>query len=98
MHSFEVNSNESACRKSGRLELDRVFSAPRADYFEIIYLKKVGKLLWINPMELSSPWDDSLVIIVLQPVKQLPGIDPMGLSVPWDHSLCVIAFQTTTIN
>ena len=27
MHSFEVHSNESACRKSGRLGLEQVLSA-----------------------------------------------------------------------
>ena len=27
MHSFEVHSNESACRKSGRLGLEQVYSA-----------------------------------------------------------------------
>ena len=28
MHSFEVRSNESACRKSGRLGLEQVMYAP----------------------------------------------------------------------
>ena len=28
MHSFEVHSNESACRKSGRLGLEQVYYQP----------------------------------------------------------------------
>ena len=28
MHSFEVHSNESACRKSGRLGLEQVIKSP----------------------------------------------------------------------
>ena len=31
MHSFEVHSNESACRKSGRLGLEQVYSGVTLD-------------------------------------------------------------------
>ena len=36
MHSFEVYSNESACRKSGRLGMDQVMSL---FYYHIIFTK-----------------------------------------------------------
>ena len=43
-------------------------SAPRDDSIEIISLKPVKKLIWINPMILSAPWDEYLDIIALNQV------------------------------
>ena len=42
MHSFEVHSNESACRKSGRLGLDQVITTlvPGGDRGVLLKLKK----------------------------------------------------------
>ena len=39
MHSFEVHSNESACRKSGRLGMEQVLTPPPKD---IIFRRKSG--------------------------------------------------------
>ena len=37
MHSFEVHSNESACRKSGRLGLEQVLTVPTQVQFLIYF-------------------------------------------------------------
>ena len=34
MHSFEVHSNESACRKSGQLGLEQVIGYPNTETFQ----------------------------------------------------------------
>ena len=47
MHGFEVRSNESACRKSGRLGLEQVFgcNSPFSIY-HVIFLCKMHQEDW----------------------------------------------------
>ena len=40
MHSFEVHSNESACRKSGRPELEQVKSHGKDYWKNLRYVEK----------------------------------------------------------
>ena len=56
-----------------------VLSAARDEYFEIIALQPVKKLLDMNPMGLSAAWVDYIEIIVTKPVKKLLGINPWAL-------------------
>ena len=50
MHSFEVHSNESACRKSGRLGMEQVFGA-RLELHSLasLLLEKISGLL-VRPL------------------------------------------------
>ena len=45
MHSFEVNSNESACRKSGSLGLDQEFDSFTAAKKKLNYGRYLGDYL-----------------------------------------------------
>ena len=49
MHSFEVHSNESACRKSGRLGLEQVYTI----IFGLLYI--VGGFVHLYSTKLFGP-------------------------------------------
>ena len=72
LHSFEVHSNESACRKSGRLGLDQVFSYDtfyaKHRYLQVPQVmlrifQKAGKhkLSWIYAHYLPLALSDTIV-------------------------------------
>ena len=79
MHSFEVHSNESACRKSGRLGLEQVLYTIYYIVYTIYYIlfsinyilytvydilyTKYYVLYTICLLWFRSPWPDSMLII-----------------------------------
>ena len=69
-------------------------SAHWADYLDIISLKPVKTLPWVNTMGLSVPISNSLDIIDFHTDEiKLIGINQMGLSAPRADSLVIINLQ-----
>ena len=57
MHSFEVHSNESVCRKSGRLGLEQVFSPKWVNSGDRVYTALERERLVVARKEMNYPWN-----------------------------------------
>ena len=66
MHSFEVHSNESACRKSGRLGMEKVYYKTRIGGGEEGCEWRLGVI--VNKIEISNP-----IIILINYIDTPPN-------------------------